>query len=212
MRVFLVLVSSALLLPSLWLVPPLSILDKKRGNGDSSFKVNVQNKSTGTSVGADVFPSCTDLFLQKCGFLHSLSSFFLRSPLLLILPPLLLLYEALSLGLLSCSLLCPPALQFFTTPPGNIKYKKYSLPQCAAFLSRGDACYLSASSLCRRSCSSLSRCSRASLLFSARRREASSGSVVPAEGLNMTSGGCGAERGGVWGGPERKNFIMYLKH
>lgn len=124
MRVFLVLVSSALLLPSLWLVPPLSILDKKRGNGDSSFKVNVQNKSTGTSVGADVFPSCTDLFLQKCGFLHSLSSFFLRSPLLLILPPLLLLYEALSLGLLSCSLLCPPALQFFTTPPGNIKYIK----------------------------------------------------------------------------------------
>ncbi len=68
----------------------------------------------------------------------------------------------------------------------------------------GCARYLSASSLCRRSCSSLSRCSRASLLFSARRREAASASIVLADGLHTTSGGCGGELGGVWRGPEEK--------
>lgn len=130
------------------------------------------------------------LFLQKGSFPHSLSSFFLSSSQLLFLPSPLLLYETLSLCLLLCSLLCLPALQLFTTPPGHVinfnTTVHNGLPLQCFCLEGGHACYLSVSSLCRRSCSSLSLCSRASLLFSARRREASSGSVALAEGLHMT--------------------------
>lgn len=61
------------------------------------------------------------LFLQKGGFPHSLGSFFLSSSLLLFLPPPLFLYQTLSLSLLSSPLLCPLALQFFSTPPGHIR-------------------------------------------------------------------------------------------
>lgn len=133
-RVFLALVSSALLLPSLWLVPPLSVLDKNRENSDCPLKINEEQKAQGMRVGADVVPSAislmhwryvnvnvciSHLFLQKGGFPHCLSSFFLSSSQLVLLPSPLLLYETLSLGLLSCSLLCPPVLQFFATPPGT---------------------------------------------------------------------------------------------
>lgn len=44
----------------------------------------------------------------------------------------------------------------------------------------------------RRSCSSLSRCSRACLRFSARARAASSGSLVPADGLLVGAAGVDA--------------------
>ncbi len=47
----------------------------------------------------------------------------------------------------------------------------------------------------RRSCSSLSRCSRACLRFSVRARAASSGSLVPADGLPV--GAAGAEAAGA---------------
>lgn len=47
----------------------------------------------------------------------------------------------------------------------------------------------------RRSCSSLSRCSRACRLFSARARAASSGSLVPADGLVVGATGAGVEAG-----------------
>lgn len=62
--------------------------------------------------------SVSHLFLQEGSFPHSLSSLFLSSSLLFLLPSPLLLYETLSLSLLSCPLLCPPALKFFTAPPG----------------------------------------------------------------------------------------------
>lgn len=76
---------------------------------------------------------------------------------------------------------------------------------------RGLAGHLSSSSLWRRSCSSLSLFSRASLLLSARSREASSGFVAPVGGLFRTWGGCGAEGGaGTSRGPEKRQ-IQSLK-
>lgn len=52
----------------------------------------------------------------------------------------------------------------------------------------------------RRSCSSLSRCSRACLRFSARARAASSGSLVPADGLLAGAAGV-VEAGAAAEGP-----------
>lgn len=51
----------------------------------------------------------------------------------------------------------------------------------------------------RRSCSSLSRCSRACLRFSARTRAASSGSLVPADGLLAGAAGVEAAAGAAGG-------------
>lgn len=53
-----------------------------------------------------------------------------------------------------------------------------------------------------RSCSSLSRCSRARLRFSASTRAASSGSLVPAEGLLVGAAGAEEEEEGAAGAGE----------
>lgn len=66
-----------------------------------------------------VFRTAAHLFLQQGRFPHSLSSLFLSASLLLLLPPPLLLDEALRLRLLPGLLLCPPALQLLPTLPGH---------------------------------------------------------------------------------------------
>lgn len=127
-QVFLALVWSALLFPSLWLVPPLSVLNKnmqkKKEKQWLSIKTKLVKKKKYYACRCRYDSFCkvciSHLFLQEGGFPHSLSSFFLSLSQLLFLSSPLLLYETLSLGLLFCSLLCLPALQLFTTPPGHV--------------------------------------------------------------------------------------------
>lgn len=131
----------------------------------------------------------SDLLLQPlCLLLLFLESLLLGLLLLLLLPPPLLRLP-LSLLLSLCPLLCLAASHLLLCQPGQTHMMTQSqrctscsiLPLLSGDLQR--CTYLACSSCSRRSSSSLSLCSRASRRFSARIRLASSGSVVPAEGL-----------------------------
>lgn len=90
----------------------LTLIQAKTG------KTETVTSTRSEEEGRLVFITVVHLFLQQGSFPHSLSSFFLSLPLLLLLPPPLLLYETLCLGLLLGLLLCPPALQLIPTLPG----------------------------------------------------------------------------------------------
>lgn len=77
--------------------------------------------------------------------------------------------------------------------------------------------HLSASSLSFLSCSSRSRCSRASRRFSVSSLVASSGSVVPAEGLVLAGDGKGAEgaegtAGAAAGAARKQHSVFQMGH
>ena len=187
--VILALVSTALLWPALWPVPPHADTGKNRQNGDCHVQAGwrgrqagFQNCSSSPVSAAGPLPSQPELVLPRLVSAPPPPSS--SSPLWDAAPQL----AAVLAPLPSCAPAHPDVAwtwrEFEFCCHGGLAASLWVRTNCHLSSSA------SSSSLRRRSCSSRCLFSRASLLLSARSRDASSGSLVPAGGLLGACGGC----------------------